>query len=80
MSQRFDRFGLDIEADVVSLVLTRIQRMLRLSHKIRAAIGSSHALRAITPSPYGMTQARWYWGRVRNFPYAELAGVHRADE
>ncbi len=74
--QRFDGFGLDIEADVVSPVSTRIRRMLRLSHKIRAAVGSSYSLGAIIPSPYGMNQARWYWGRVRDFPYLELARVY----
>jgi hypothetical protein len=74
--ERLDGFALDIEATVVSSVATRIQRLLVLSHAIRAAVQSSYSLGAIVPSPFGMKRAPWYWGRPRDFPYHELASIY----
>jgi hypothetical protein len=74
--QRFDGFGLDIEADLVDDVSLRIQRMLALSRRIRSAVGNSYSLGAIVPSPYGMQRVPDYWGPVRDFPWAQLAGIY----
>jgi hypothetical protein len=74
--QRFDGFGLDIEATVVERVRTRIRRLLWLSHRIRNAVGPSFSLAAISPSPFGMKRNPSYWGRLRRFPFAELSRVY----
>ena len=74
--QRFDGFGLDIEATTVESVPKRLRRMLRLSHQIRRAAGDRYSLGAITPSPYGMRAMPRYWGNVRDFPFRELDRVY----
>jgi hypothetical protein len=74
--QRFDGFGLDIEASDVERVSTRIKRLLRLSHRIRNAAGPSFSLAAIVPSPFGMSRNPSYWGRLRAFPFARLARIY----
>lgn len=74
--QRFDGFGLDIEATNVGDISLRIQRMLSLSRRIRAAVGDPYSLGAIVPSPFGMSRAPGYWGNVRAFPWAELARIY----
>lgn len=60
---RFDAFALDIEAKVVTSVSTRNARVLDLAEDLRAAVGPSYPLGAITPP--------WYWDWP--FPYAGLA-------
>jgi hypothetical protein len=74
--QRFDAFGLDIEAPLVHPISERIGRMLRLSRRIRDRVGDRYALGAIVPSPYGMARSRSYWGPPRDFPWARLANIY----
>jgi hypothetical protein len=74
--QRFNGFGLDIEATTVQPVSTRIRRLLWLSHRVRRAVGPSTSLAAIAPSPFGMKRMPSYWGRLRRFPFAELSRVY----
>jgi hypothetical protein len=71
--QSFDSFALDIEASVVKSVPLRTARLIDLSTRIRAAVGSSYALGAIIPSPRGMQLLPRYWP---GFPYAALADVY----
>src|SRR5205823_2779912 len=65
----FDSFGLDIEAEVVSDVSLRTQRLLQLSSEIRAAVGPSYPLSAIIPSPKNMQARPDFWP---GFPYRQL--------
>ena len=74
--QRFDGFGLDIEATTVRSVQVRLRRLLKLSHQIRRAAGDRYSLGAITPSPYGMRAMPRYWGNVRRFPFHELDRIY----
>jgi hypothetical protein len=67
---RFDSFGLDIEASVVSDPNVRTARLLRLSSELRAAVGPSYPLSAIIPSPRGMQYRPTYWP---GFPFRDLA-------
>lgn len=62
--QRFDSFALDIEARQVTPVAKRNRRVLKLSSRIREAVGKSYPLGAIT--------IPWFydWGGV--FPYKGL--------
>jgi hypothetical protein len=46
---RFDSFALDIEANAVRKVALRNRRAVRLSRRIRAAVGRSYPLGAIVP-------------------------------
>jgi hypothetical protein len=71
--QGFDGFALDIEASVVADPALRTARTLRLSERIRAAVGPSYALGAIIPSPRGMELRPSYWP---GFPYRELAALY----
>jgi hypothetical protein len=68
--QRVDSFALDIEASLVKPAALRNQRLLRLSARLRAAVGSGYALGAIIPSPVGMRRHPAYWP---SFPYRPLA-------
>jgi hypothetical protein len=68
--ERFDSFALDIEASLVKHVRLRSKRLLRLSARLRAAVGRRYALGAIIPSPVGMRRHPAYWPR---FPYRPLA-------
>jgi hypothetical protein len=71
--QHFNSFALDIEASIVKPVSTRNLRLLRLSTKIRQAVGVHYPLGAIIPSPAGMVLHNTYWP---NFPYKALASVY----
>ncbi len=62
--ERFDSFGLDIEATVVRSIWLRNHRLLRLTREIRAATGPGYPLGAIIPDA-----ASRYWP---DFPYREL--------
>ena len=68
--ERFDSFALDIEASLVRSVPLRTKRLLRLSARLRAAVGRRYALGAIIPSPVGIRRHPTYWPR---FPYRQLA-------
>ena len=72
--ERFDGFALDIEASLVRPASLRTQRLLRLSARLRAAVGRRYALGAIIPSPVGMRRHPTYWPR---FPYRPLARYYR---
>lgn len=71
--ERFDSFGLDIEASVVTDPATRTRRLLRLSRRIRTMVGPAYPLSAIIPSPRGMNLVPGYWP---GFPYRELARIY----
>ncbi|MGH2817847.1 MAG: hypothetical protein ACRDJS_05230 [Actinomycetota bacterium] len=64
--ERFDGFGLDIEATKVSNVSVRNERLLRLSDRIRRKAGNALPFAAITPDPL----ASLYWPR---FPWGRIA-------
>jgi hypothetical protein len=66
--ERFDAFALDIEATVVRQIGLRNHRLLRLSARLRAAVGPAYPLGAIIPSPVGMSPSYW-----PNIPYRALA-------
>jgi hypothetical protein len=68
--ERFDSFALDIEASLVHPVPLRTQRLVRLSARLRAAVGHRYALGAIIPSPVGIRRHPAYWP---HFPYRPLA-------
>lgn len=67
--ERFDSFGLDIEATNVGDVSLRNERLLSLSKRIRNLAGPNYPLGAITPDPVEAT----YWP---SFPYKELAKTY----
>ena len=71
--ERFDSFALDIEAGFVKPATLRNQRLLRLSARLRAAVGPRYSLGAIIPSSVGMRRHPRYWPR---FPYRPLARVY----
>jgi hypothetical protein len=64
--ERFDGFGLDIEATKVSRISVRNKRLFRLSKRIRRIAGNDFPLAAITPDPL----ASDYWPR---FPWSAVA-------
>jgi hypothetical protein len=68
--ERFDSFALDIEASLVKSVPLRSRRLLRLSARLRRAVGHSYSLGAIIPSPVGIRRHPHYWP---HFPYRGLA-------
>src|SRR5207244_3761503 len=70
--QAFDSFALDIEAAIVP-IKTRIQHLLALSARIRAAVGPSFPLGAIIPSPRGLIRVPTYWP---GFPYKALPAYY----
>lgn len=84
--ERFDAFALDIEVTMVRRIGLRNQRLLRLSARLRAAVGPAYPLGAITPSPVGMSPSYWpgipYRALVRSYDvflpmaYSTLRGVH----
>ena len=63
---RFDSFGLDIEADIIRSIAKRNHRLLMISKMIRRAAGDDYALGAIIPDP-GYQR---YWP---DFPYKRIA-------
>ena len=71
--QRFDSFTLDIEATTVKPATLRTKRLLTLSRKIRAKVGSTYPLGACIMSPAGMTKSPSIWP---GFPYAGLAAIY----
>lgn len=73
--ERFDSFALDIEASLVKSVPLRNRRLLRLSARLRAAVGHRYQLGAIIPSPVGIGRHRAYWP---HFPYRGLARFYDA--
>lgn len=71
--QRFDSFGMDIEASMVKPVSTRNHRLIVLSQRLRDAVGARYPLGAVIPSPVGMATNPTYWPV---FPYEQLAGLY----
>jgi hypothetical protein len=69
----FDSFALDIESSDVRSPALRNARLLDLSRRLRAAVGSSYALGAIIPSPRGMQLLPHYWP---GFPYSDLYRIY----
>jgi hypothetical protein len=67
--ERFDSFGLDIEATHVDNIQRRNERLLALSRRIRNAAGVSYPLSAITPDPI----ASLYWP---SFPWKDVARIY----
>ena len=67
--ERFDSFGLDIEATHVADISVRNDRLLALSRRIRKAAGPSYPLGAITPDPISST----YWP---SFPWKQAAKIY----
>lgn len=70
---RFDSFALDIESAQVRNPASRTRRLLRLSARLRSAVGNGYPLGAIIPSPYGIEHAGRYWPR---FPYPQLTSYY----
>jgi hypothetical protein len=73
--ERFDSFALDIEASLVRPVSLRTRRLLRLSARLRDAVGAHYELGAITPGPVGLRKHPRYWP---GFPYRQLARFYDA--
>jgi len=71
--ETFDGFALDIEASTVRSVTKRNHAVVALSQRIRALVGDTCPLGAITPSPSALAKKRGYWDR---FPYRSLAAVY----
>jgi hypothetical protein len=71
--ERFDSFGLDIEASIVDPPSRRTKRLLTLSRRIRARTGDGYPLGAIIPSPVGIELAGDYWP---GFPYRKLDAIY----
>lgn len=69
---RFDSFALDIESPEVRDPARRTRRLLKLSARLRSAVGD-YPLGGIIPSPYGIEHAGGYWPR---FPYAPLVSYY----
>ena len=67
--ERFDSFGLDIEATHVRDISVRNARLLALSRRIRKAAGPSYPLSAITPDP--VTSSYW-----PGFPWKAAADIY----
>ena len=84
--ERFDAFALDIEATIVRRMGLRNQRLLRLSARLRKAVGPAYPLGAIVPSPVGMSPSYWpnipYRALTRSYDvflpmaYSTMRGVH----
>jgi hypothetical protein len=68
--ERFDSFALDIESSLVTPPAERSRRLIRLSARLRNAVGDRYPLGAIIPSPRGMELSPNYWP---GFPYRALA-------
>lgn len=64
--ERFDSFGLDIEANIIRSIAKRNNRLLEISDRIRRVAGRDYALGAIIPDP-GYQR---YWP---DFPYKRIA-------
>jgi hypothetical protein len=66
--ERFDSFGLDIEADIIRSIWKRNNRLMDISKKLRRVAGTDFPLGAIIPDPHSL-----YWP---NFPYKRVAAVY----
>ena len=66
---RFDSFGMDIEATVVDRIPRRNRRLIRLSRSVRRVAGKDYPLGAITPDPVSSL----YWPR---FPYERVRRLY----
>jgi hypothetical protein len=71
--ERFDAFGLDIEASILGPPSERTRRLLKLSRRIRKNVGDGYSLGAIIPSPVGINLNEGYWPK---FPYAGLSEIY----
>jgi hypothetical protein len=71
--QRFDSFALDIESFEVRDVAERSARLLRLSARIRKAVGRNYPLGAIVISPVATHRVPSGWP---GFPYKALANYY----
>jgi len=67
--ERFDSFGLDIEATHVDNISVRNDRLIALSKRIRKTAGLSYPLSAITPDPIASS----YWP---SFPWKRTAKIY----
>lgn len=73
---RFDGFALDIESQAVGNISTRVARLVKLSNRVRGALGPKVPLGAITPPPSkGTDNPRAGWP---HFPWKQLAPVYDA--
>jgi hypothetical protein len=73
--QKFDGFGLDIEAQIVDPPGKRTEALLSLSQQIRAGAPTAYPLGAITPSPVALSIPPNGWP---DFPFFELNGIYDA--
>ena len=73
--ERFDAFGLDIEASILGPPSERTKRLLSLSRRIAGRVPDGYPLGAIIPSPVGIELNKGYWP---NFPYEELSRTYDA--
>jgi uncharacterized lipoprotein YddW (UPF0748 family) len=71
---RFDSFALDIEANRVRRIATRNKRAVRLSKKIRAAVGADYPLAAIVPDQ--RSTSVWLPSMWPRFPYRRLRPLY----
>ncbi len=72
---RFDGFGLDIEATVVRDPAARTAALLSLTSQLRRAAGPTYPLGAIVPLPQRIEGDGNYWP---GFPFADLAAAYDA--
>ncbi|MFL5767338.1 MAG: hypothetical protein ACJ758_05765 [Actinomycetota bacterium] len=73
--ESFDGFALDIESPAVQPPSERTRRLIALSARVRAEVGSNYRLGAIIPSPRGMQKHPGYWP---DFPYTQTASLYNA--
>ena len=67
---RFDSFGLDIEMEKQRDIAERTARLIRLSQRIRHAVGPDYPLSAIVLPPLQLDMRPSWWP---NFPWREIA-------
>lgn len=67
---RFDSFGLDIEMEKQRDIGERTARLIRLSQRIRHAVGPDYPLSAIVLPPLQLDMRPGWWP---NFPWKEIA-------
>ena len=69
----FDSFALDIESTKLGAILRRNLALLKLSRRLRRAVGKSYALGAIVPDQRSTTISPGLWP---GFPYAQVARLY----
>jgi hypothetical protein len=69
----FDSFALDIESTKIGPILRRNLALLKLSRRLRRAVGRSYALGAIVPDQRSTTISPGLWP---GFPYLQVARVY----